>query len=198
MVGSVCGHWLVNGENVEATTSAQWEFSFFQLNGFLRPYSDRHFGPILHLIVGGNKRTMHELKSSRTLQAGRKTKDDFFCWALGPPFFFCSSFIFIAMATENKKALVYSILEFLQKSCTDGTISADDSEGIEVAIQCIGESFGVDVNDPAQQELYNTKPANLLSIFDVYLKTKNKTKAPAPATAASSAAAPAEGKSSFS
>jgi hypothetical protein len=33
--------------------------------------------------------------------------------------------------TENKKALVYSILEFLQKSCEDGTINKDDSEGIE-------------------------------------------------------------------
>lgn len=35
------------------------------------------------------------------------------------------------MATENKKALVYSILEFLQKSCEDGTINKDDTEGIE-------------------------------------------------------------------
>lgn len=37
------------------------------------------------------------------------------------------------MATENKKALVYSILEFLQKSCEDGTINKDDTEGIEGA-----------------------------------------------------------------
>lgn len=35
------------------------------------------------------------------------------------------------VATENKKALVYSILEFLQKSCEDGTINKDDTEGIE-------------------------------------------------------------------
>lgn len=35
------------------------------------------------------------------------------------------------MASENKKALVFSILEFLQKSCQDGTISPDDTEGIE-------------------------------------------------------------------
>lgn len=43
-------------------------------------------------------------------------------------------------------------------------------------MQCIGEAFGVDLNDPAQQEAYSTKPANLLSIFDVYLKTKSKNK----------------------
>jgi hypothetical protein len=40
-------------------------------------------------------------------------------------------------------------------------------------MQCIGEAFGVDASDDTQQKLYSTKPANLLSIFDVYLKTKS-------------------------
>ena len=43
-------------------------------------------------------------------------------------------------------------------------------------MQCIGEAFGVDADDQAQKELYSTKPANLLSIFDVYLNTKKSTK----------------------
>ncbi|KAG0164441.1 hypothetical protein DFQ28_009115 [Apophysomyces sp. BC1034] len=81
------------------------------------------------------------------------------------------------MASENKKALVFSILEFLKKSCDDGTITQDDQEGIEVAMQCIGEAYGVDPADQVQQEAYSTKPANLLSIFEVYLKTKSKSKA---------------------
>ncbi|KAI9499063.1 hypothetical protein BDB00DRAFT_798154 [Zychaea mexicana] len=103
------------------------------------------------------------------------------------------------MAAENKKALVYSILEFLQKSCDDGTISKDDTEGIEVAMQCIGEAFGVDPTDAAQQEAYSTKPANLLSIFEVYLKTKSKTRGQAPASASSSSgAAPAAAKAEIS
>ncbi|KAI7902452.1 uncharacterized protein BX663DRAFT_75858 [Cokeromyces recurvatus] len=76
---------------------------------------------------------------------------------------------------ENKKALVFSILDFLQKSCEDGTINKDDTEGIEVAMQCIGEAFGVDASDEEQKKLYSTKPATLLSIFDVYLKTKKAT-----------------------
>ena len=102
------------------------------------------------------------------------------------------------MAAENKKALVYSILEFLKKSCDDGTIGQDDVEGIEgsvysqwqwpnemrhwtrctttVAMQCIGEAFSVDPTDPAQQEAYSTKPANLLNIFEIYLKTKAKSR----------------------
>jgi hypothetical protein len=48
-----------------------------------------------------------------------------------------------------------------------------------VAMQCIGEAFGVDASDEAQKELYSTKPATLLSIFDVYLKTKKSTAAAA-------------------
>lgn len=43
-------------------------------------------------------------------------------------------------------------------------------------MQCIGEAFGVDAADEAQKELYSTKPANLLSIFDVYLNTKKSAK----------------------
>ncbi|KAI7878937.1 hypothetical protein K492DRAFT_86957 [Lichtheimia hyalospora FSU 10163] len=99
------------------------------------------------------------------------------------------------MAAENKKALVYSILEFLKKSCDDGTIGQDDVEGIEVAMQCIGEAFSVDPTDPAQQEAYSTKPANLLNIFEIYLKTKAKSRGAQPtdtaATSASSSSAPA-------
>lgn len=41
-------------------------------------------------------------------------------------------------------------------------------------MQCIGEAFGVDPTDAAQQAQYSTKPASLTSIFDVYLKTKSK------------------------
>ncbi|KAL1919145.1 uncharacterized protein VTP21DRAFT_2527 [Calcarisporiella thermophila] len=77
---------------------------------------------------------------------------------------------------EKKKHLAFSILEFLQKSCQDGTIKADDTESMEVAMQCIGETFGVNIEDPEQQKLYSTKPATLLTIFDVFLKTQSKLK----------------------
>lgn len=46
-------------------------------------------------------------------------------------------------------------------------------------MQCIGEAFSVDPSDPAQQEAYSTKPANLLNIFEIYLKTKAKSRGPA-------------------
>lgn len=44
-------------------------------------------------------------------------------------------------------------------------------------MQCIGEAFGVDASDEEQKKQYSTQPATLLSIFDVYLKTKSKTSA---------------------
>ncbi|KAK3836913.1 MAG: hypothetical protein JOS17DRAFT_680579 [Linnemannia elongata] len=78
------------------------------------------------------------------------------------------------MADEKQKHLVFSILEFLQTSLNNGTIKQDDSEGIEVAIQCIGEAFGVDLNDAAQAQAYSTKPATLVSIFDVFVNAQKK------------------------
>ncbi|KAI8376445.1 uncharacterized protein BYT42DRAFT_574635 [Radiomyces spectabilis] len=95
------------------------------------------------------------------------------------------------MASENKKALVFSILDFLQKSCEDGTIGQDEAEGVEVAMQCIGEAFGVDPTDAAQKEAYSTKPATLLSIFEVYLKTKSKSKGQTAASSSTASSAPA-------
>ena len=43
-----------------------------------------------------------------------------------------------------------------------------------VAIQCIGEAFGVDLNDAAQAQAYSTKPATLVSIFDVFVNAQKK------------------------
>ncbi|KAG0081709.1 hypothetical protein BGZ90_005620 [Linnemannia elongata] len=93
------------------------------------------------------------------------------------------------MADEKQKHLVFSILEFLQTSLNNGTIKQDDSEGIEVAIQCIGEAFGVDLNDAAQAQAYSTKPATLVSIFDVFVNAQKKlgNKTAAAASAAPSA-----------
>jgi hypothetical protein len=42
------------------------------------------------------------------------------------------------MATDNKKALVYSIMEFLEKSCKDGSVKEDSIEGIEGKRGCVG------------------------------------------------------------
>ncbi|KAG0347566.1 hypothetical protein BG004_007470 [Podila humilis] len=99
------------------------------------------------------------------------------------------------MADDKQKHLVFSILEFLQSSLNNGTIKEDDSEGIEVAIQCIGEAFGVDINDASQAQTYSTKPATLVSIFDVFVNAQKKLSNKAAASASASAPAPATSSS---
>jgi len=75
---------------------------------------------------------------------------------------------------EKKQRLVYSIIEFLNQSTTDGTVKADDKESLEVAIQCIGEAFGIDPSNQEQAAQLSVKPATLQTIFDVFIKTKDK------------------------
>jgi len=77
------------------------------------------------------------------------------------------------MADKNQR-LVLSILDFLSQAIRDGTVKSDDQEGLEVAIQCIGEAFGVDPTDEQQRQRFSIQPATLTSIFDVYLKTRDK------------------------
>ncbi|KAG1754980.1 TPR-like protein [Suillus paluster] len=75
---------------------------------------------------------------------------------------------------DKKQQLVLSIIDFLNQSIDDGTVKQDDREGLEVAIQCIGEAFGVDPSDDKQRERLSIKPAKLQTIFDVFLKTRSK------------------------
>jgi len=76
--------------------------------------------------------------------------------------------------SEKQQRLVYSIIEFLNQSIQDGTVKTDDQEGLEVAIQCIGEAFGVDPSNKEQSHTLSVKPASLQSIFDVFIKTRDK------------------------
>ena len=95
------------------------------------------------------------------------------------------------MAEEKKQTLVYSIIEFLNDSIADGTVKQEDQESLEVAstsnhaldritltlckVQCIGEAFGVDPDNTDQTEKLSIKPAKLLNVFDVFLKTRQRT-----------------------
>lgn len=79
--------------------------------------------------------------------------------------------LILLMSTEKTQRLVLSIIDFLEGAIADGTVKADDKEGLEVAVQCIGEAFGVDPSNANQKERLSIKPAHLQSIFDVYLKT---------------------------
>src|SRR4051812_20314268 len=95
-----------------------------------------------------------------------------------------------SQATTSKQRLALAICDFLSTSVTDGTLPADDQESIDVAINCIAESFKVDPsNKAAVAEAIGDQ--NLLKIYGVYEKLKNATK-PAADGAASSTSAPSQ------
>ena len=73
------------------------------------------------------------------------------------------------MAT-TKQRLALSIIDFLNTSLTDGTLTSDERESIEVATSCISESFKVDPTDATPKD-----SQNLLQIYGVYEKLKGKT-----------------------
>lgn len=77
-------------------------------------------------------------------------------------------------ADLKHQKIALAICEFLNQSIEKKVISTDDAEGIEVAVQCIAEAFGVDPSDSAQVKELSIKPASLLTVFDVVLKTQNK------------------------
>ncbi|KAJ7785858.1 putative stress-induced protein STI1 [Mycena metata] len=87
---------------------------------------------------------------------------------------------------EKQQRLVLSIIDFLNQSVEDGTVKADDKESLEVAIQCIGEAFGVDPSDEQQVSRLSVKPATLPTIFDVFLKTREKVGSGAAASSSAS------------
>jgi len=92
--------------------------------------------------------------------------------------------------SEKQQRLVLSIIEFLNQSIDDGTIREEDKESLEVAVQCIGEAFGVDTTEQEQVDRLSVKPATLQSIFDVFLKTKDKISSTAQAVPGTSPVTP--------
>jgi len=74
----------------------------------------------------------------------------------------------------KQQRLVLAIIDFLNQSINDGTVKSDDKEGLEVAVQCIGEAFGVDPSNQEQVKQLSIRPATLQNIFDVYIKTREK------------------------
>lgn len=75
-----------------------------------------------------------------------------------------------------------AIIDFLDSSLKDGTLTAEDADSIQVAQTCIADSFGVDPTDEAA-----VKDAvggqSLGAIYDVYQKLRGKS-APQPTSAA--------------
>ena len=91
---------------------------------------------------------------------------------------------FLQAPTETKKRLALAIVDFLNASLKDGTLTADDAESIEIATSCIADTFQVDPSDQkAVQEALGGQ--SLVSIYSVYEKLKGRSSA---STAGSSSA----------
>lgn len=90
------------------------------------------------------------------------------------------------MAT-TKQRLALSIIDFLNTSLTDGTLTEDDRDSIDVATTCISESFKVDPTDATPKDTQS-----LLQIYSVYEKLKSKAPTASSATAAAPPAGPTE------
>lgn len=89
------------------------------------------------------------------------------------------------MAAETQKQLALAILDHLQACIASKVIKEEDSESVgggcnheilvikfpSVAIQCIGEAFGVDSANTEHRSKFAI-PNKLLDIFDVFLSTQ--------------------------
>lgn len=79
----------------------------------------------------------------------------------------------------------------MSTSSTDGTLTADDRDSIDVAINCIAESFKVDPTDSAAVAAA-IGSQNLLQVYSVYEKLKTAQPPAAGGASAPGAAAPTE------
>ncbi|KJZ73300.1 hypothetical protein HIM_07304 [Hirsutella minnesotensis 3608] len=83
-----------------------------------------------------------------------------------------------------KQRLALAICHFLNTSATDGTLTPDDRESVDVAVSCIAESFKVDpADDAAVRAAVGSQ--SLLQIYSVY----DKLKGPAGGSSTASASA---------
>ncbi|RWA06140.1 hypothetical protein EKO27_g8968 [Xylaria grammica] len=81
------------------------------------------------------------------------------------------------MAATSKQRLALAVCDFLSSSLEDGTLSSEDKDSIDIAINCIADSFKVDPTDKvALQSAIGSQ--NLMQIYGVYEKLKSSGKAP--------------------
>ncbi|KAL9577393.1 MAG: hypothetical protein Q9212_006387 [Teloschistes hypoglaucus] len=78
----------------------------------------------------------------------------------------------MAQATSQKR-LAIAVIDFLEKSLKDGTVSSEDVESIEIAKSCIADSFHVKADDPAARK-DALDDGSLLKIYSAYELLKGK------------------------
>ncbi|KAG6098065.1 hypothetical protein E4U30_008412 [Claviceps sp. LM220 group G6] len=97
----------------------------------------------------------------------------------------------MASQHTSKQRLALAICDFLSTSATDGTLTAEDKDSVDVAVNCIAECFKVDANDKEAVKAA-VGSQSLLSIYSVYEKLKASTTGGSASTSTSSAPAAGE------
>lgn len=93
-------------------------------------------------------------------------------------------------AQTSQQRLALAICDFLSTSVADGTLPADDKDSIDVAVQCIADSFKIDPSDKqALTDAVGTQ--NLQQIYGVYEKLKKSSSSANTSTTGASASASA-------
>ncbi|KAJ1850443.1 Small glutamine-rich tetratricopeptide repeat-containing protein 2 [Coemansia sp. RSA 1722] len=75
---------------------------------------------------------------------------------------------------HNRKRLAMGIVEYLEKAVSEGTVSGDGAESLEIAKQCIADAFEINTEDEAQVKDLSLKPFSLDKVFEVYLNAQAK------------------------
>jgi len=75
----------------------------------------------------------------------------------------------------------YAIFEYLQSVVKSGSMSEEQTESLEVAVQCVSEAFGFSSEEPAGSEPseFSVKPLTLPVIFNAGMQVLSGTSAPA-------------------
>ncbi|KAL7921766.1 hypothetical protein ACQKWADRAFT_294387 [Trichoderma austrokoningii] len=94
----------------------------------------------------------------------------------------------MAAQQTPKQRLALAICDFLSASTTDGTLTAEDKDSIDVAVNCIAESFKVDPADEAAVKSA-VGPQTLLQVFSKYEASNTSTTPASPAAPSPAAAA---------
>jgi hypothetical protein len=73
-----------------------------------------------------------------------------------------------------KNQVIFVFLEHLQDLKNEGKMTEDTLESVEVAMQCLNSSFGVDLNDEDARKKYSIKPHSLPTVLGLGLAGKEK------------------------
>ncbi|KOS22303.1 Small glutamine-rich tetratricopeptide repeat-containing protein 2 [Escovopsis weberi] len=95
---------------------------------------------------------------------------------------------------SSKQRLALAICDFLSTSTTDGTLTAEDKDSIDVAINCIAESFKIDCEDKdaLQAAIGNQSLHQIYAVYEKLKGANNPAPAPASSTSASASASTAD------